>query len=342
MPAVRILLALLLIIGAAPQARASDGCAGPADGPAASAAQRIAAVACAEHALWHAPFIDEQGRLASIRVSEAEGLRLSDGRTPAWQRVAQYWQGSGVRWPADDLDAGADCSGARGGAATALCRSFLVDTPWSAVFVSWVMARAGVVGFRASPRHVDFVRDAHRGGAAAPYRLLDPDAEAPATGDLLCYARMPGQVFGAAGFRRWLAATPAGPLAMHCDIVVSTAGQRARLVGGNVLQGVTMRLLPLNRSGRLWGLPRRGVNEPACNPGNPQACSLNRHDWVALLRLTPAAAISVPAMSPRATDALAPACCEVCTLPLPAGMRRCASPPPVVPLPPPPQVTPRP
>ena len=48
-------------------------------------------------------------------------------------------------------------------------------------------------------------------------------------------------------------------LNMHCDIVVAAnpgGDGRLYLVGGNVLQGVTMRVLPLNRGGAIWGLPQ--------------------------------------------------------------------------------------
>lgn len=294
-------------------------------------AGRIARIACDEHALWYSPFIDEKGRLASLRVSEAEALRLRDGATPAWRRVAAYWMQSGVRWPPNGLTSGADCVGASSDpAASALCRAFLIDTPWSAVFVSWVMTRAGLPGFQPSARHVDYVRDAYRGGAGSPYRLADPDAEAPATGDLMCFARVPSQAFGAAGFRRWLDSAGDGALAMHCDVVVSTSNGRARLVGGNVLQGVTMRVLPLNRTGRFWGLPRRTGTEPECSPANPSACDFHRQDWVALLKLNPAA--NRPPASPglRPPQSMTPTqvqpCCEVCALPMPEGMRRCPAP----------------
>lgn len=305
------LLILVLLAGAASALRA-DAASPCAEASNADVASRIAEVACAEHANWYAPFIDEAGRLAHVRVSEAEALRLRDG-TPAWRRVAAYWQGSGTGWPPDGLSTQADCFGAAA-EANALCRAFLVDTPWSAVFVSWVMARAGVPGFSPSARHVDYVRQAWRG--QGPYRYADPDTQAPAVGDLLCYSRV-GAPFGVAGFRAWLARGHDGPLAMHCDIVVSTANARARLVGGNVLQGVTMRLLPLNAAGRFWNLPRRTGTEPECSPALPSACNLHRHDWVALLRLDPAANRPAPAT----------ACCEVCPLPMPPGMRRCAAPP---------------
>ncbi|HEY4582263.1 MAG TPA: DUF2272 domain-containing protein [Lysobacter sp.] len=313
---VRLLLHLVLAVAlglAATRARACD--AGATSGT--DTAARIAQAACAEHALWYAPFIDEQGRLASLRVSEGEGLRLRDGATPAWRRVAAYWQGSGVRWPYSGLPADADCSATGATAGAALCRSFLVDTPWSAVFVSWVMTRAGVPGFQASARHVDYVRDAWLRGDAGPYRLADPDADVPAVGDMLCFSRA-SQVFGTQGFRDWLGRPFSDALPMHCDIVVSTAGGRARVVGGNVLQGVTMRVLPINRLGRLWSLPRRTGGEAECQPSNPQACNFNRQDWVALLKLNPSANVPAPAVPGTPQS-----CCVVCMLPMAPGMKRC-------------------
>ena len=73
---------------------------------------------------------------------------------------------------------------------------------------------------------------------------------------------------------------------MHCDIVVAAnpgGDGRLYLVGGNVLQGVTMRVLPLNRGGAIWGLPQR-ARVPRCvaSPASEAACSFNRQDWVAL------------------------------------------------------------
>ncbi|AXK72131.1 DUF2272 domain-containing protein [Lysobacter sp. TY2-98] len=306
----------------APRAHAADVCADAAASTSGNTASRIAAIACAEHDLWYAPFIDENGRLANMRISEAEGSRLRDGATPAWQRVAMYWRGSGVQWPSPSLPAGADCNGTGGEVASALCRTFLIDTPWSAVFVSYVMTRAGVPGFQPSARHVDYVRDAFRGGDTAPYRLADPDAEAPATGDLICFSRV-SQVFGVQGFRDWLARSSSAPLAMHCDIVVSTANNRARLVGGNVLQGVTMRVLPLNRLGKFWALPHRSIGEPECDPGTPSACNFNRQDWVALLKLNPSA--NVPATGPLMPGPPTK-CCVVCMLPMAPDMKRCPAP----------------
>ena len=112
-------------------------------------------------------------------------------------------------------------------------------------------------------------------------------------------------------------------LAMHCDIVVAASADgdgRLHLVGGNVLQGVTSRVLNLNRNGLLWALPRRTPAD-TCHPGAETACNLNRQDWVALLKLKP---LPVPTSPLPAVPATAPqACCVQCALPMPPGTHRC-------------------
>lgn len=316
-------LAAGLQLMAARQAHAADVCTQvPAAPP--SYAGRIAAVACAENALWYAPFIDTQGRLASVSVSESERARLQDGVTPAWRRVVDYWKGSGLLWQMAGVPGASDCGMAESGhLQAASCRAFLTDTPWSAVFVSYVMNRAGVPGFNGSASHIDFIRDAYRHPQTAPYVVADPESTAPAAGDLLCFARM-RETLGHQGLRAFLDGGAGQGLNMHCDIVVAAgAGSDSRLylVGGNVLQGVTMRVLPLNRKGLIWGLPRRGPVPADCRPGHEAGCSFNRQDWAALLKLkplpAPAAAMPLPDAPPAVT------CCTQCPLPMPANLRRC-------------------
>lgn len=288
-----------------------------------SYAARIAQVACAENVLWHSPFIDAQGRLASITVSESERLRLRDGATPAWQRVADYWKGSGLLAQMNHFPGATDCSFAPAGGhlQAASCRAFLIDTPWSAAFVSFVMVRAGVPGFPVSASHIDFVREAYANPGSSPYALVDPDATPPSAGDLLCFARGNGAM-GAQGLRSFLAQQPGNGLNMHCDIVVAADAKEGHvyLVGGNVLQGVTLRVLPLNRNGAIWGLPRRMADPTLCNPVNESACSFNRQDWVALLKLrslpAPAGQVALPTQRSQQ-------CCTRCPLPMPAGLKRC-------------------
>jgi hypothetical protein len=285
-------------------------------------ASRIATVACAENRLWYSPFIDAQGRLASISVSETERVRLQDGTTLAWQRVAEYWKGSGLLAQMSYFPGANDCSfGETGHLPAASCRAFLTDTPWSAAFVSFVMYRTGLPGFNASASHIDFIRDAY-GNPGSPYAFNDPDATAPGAGDLLCFRRN-GTPIGSQGLREILASGSADGMNMHCDIVVASSPGEGKLylVGGNVLQGVTMRVLPLNRSGMIWSLPRKSGNPGDCQPGNEAACSFNRQDWVALLKLKPLPAPSGPLPLPGTSPQQQ--CCTQCPLPMPANMKRC-------------------
>ena len=85
------------------------------------------------------------------------------------------------------------------------CRAFLADRPWSAAFVSWVLVQARLPGFRPSTGHLDYVRDAWQRDDNA-YALADPDREAPAAGDLLCFVRGNGGRLGYDGLKAFLKA----------------------------------------------------------------------------------------------------------------------------------------
>src|SRR5262249_8815309 len=153
-------------------------------------------------------------------------------------------------------------------------------TPWSAVFVSFAYVRAGIPGFAPSTSHYDFLRQALNGGPGAPLRYANPDVDAPAVGDLLCFTRGPSAPLGPAGMRAYVARN-GGNITMHCDVVVAIDDGKLYAVGGNVLQGVTMRTLHINRKGALWNLPHRGAMPYVCTPASSEGCTFNRQDWVA-------------------------------------------------------------
>lgn len=326
--ATTILLALAWL--SAP-AQAGEVCA-PPSGPDSYAA-RIAAIACQENGLWFGAFIDANGRLASTTVAEAETERLRDGSTPAWRRVADYWKGSGLLWQMSSFAGAADCSSVPTAdpnqmrSANASCRAFLIDNPWSAVFVSYVMNRAGVPNFRASASHIDYVRDAYLHPDSSPFQFVDPDNAMPAPGDLLCFVRASDTVFGHQGLKAFLDRDQ-GALNMHCDIAAAVGGGKLYLIGGNVLQGVTLRELNLNNGGRLWALPRRGAGPSDCRPGHEAGCNFNRQDWAALLKLK-----TMTPTTPPPTLTPARNCCAVCPLPIPEGMQRCPATPAASPAP---------
>lgn len=271
MKPILLLLFVLATLWYAPSTRAADPCPQLRTQLASTdVATRIAAIACQENHAWFRPFIDADGRAGGQTVYEAENDALADG-APAWRKVAAYWSGSGL---------GSGC-----GNAGAACRSFVVDMPWSAAFVSWVMRQARVPGFGASSRHVDYVRAARRASPTAPYRLVAPDEATPAAGDLLCYVRGQARALGHAGLLNALDGGSAG-LPMHCDIVVAADDGIAWLVGGNVQQTVALRMLRLDETGRFANLPTRGAGDAPCSPDVPAHCNLNRQDWAALLKLT--------------------------------------------------------
>lgn len=320
---------LLLTLFSAPWMARAAGCVTAQPAGTGMEAAKIAAIACRENALWYSPFIDANGRLASNTVSEAEGARLGDGATPAWMRVVEYWRGSGLLSRMQQFAGASDCNYVGGGGySSPQCRAFVIDQPWSAAFVSWVMVQAGLPGFDPSASHYGYVGDAFRGGAS-PFRFADPDREAASVGDLLCYVRSNATQLGFPGLSALLA-RGGGAQNMHCDIVVSAGQGMLSLVGGNVLQGVTLRMIPVNRSGLPWNLPRGTGANTACWPSNPDGCSFNRHDWSVLMKLRPDAELAMlppPAVAPMAPMALpqpSQQCCVNCVVG--SGIPRCPNP----------------
>ncbi len=129
--------------------------------------------------------------------------------------------------------------------------------PWSAAFVSWVMCEAGLDQAEVFARDVShrvYIDQAIRArdglAPAAAYVAHDPGEAPISPGDLLCNAR------GGVSYRR-LADRRAeldryAPT--HCDIVVRVDEARLAVIGGNVMDGVSLTLLPLMTDGT--GHPR--------------------------------------------------------------------------------------
>ena len=256
--------------------------------------QRIVQVALRENGYWYQPFIDTNGGLRSQHTTESERVRLTDG-TESWSKVVAYWLNSGTLF--DMIDSGiagaSTCQYASISSTRSECRAFLLDNPWSAAFISYVMVQAQVPGFHTSPAHIDYIRDAFNG--TGPYLAMDPGITTPQPGDLLCYVRNTAAIIGYEGLRAAFSANPALRQAAHCDVVVnvSTAQHLLETVGGNVLNGVTLRKLQLDAR-NIPILPRPasfsdgdedGSGETGCSPATEGLCSLNRQNWAALLKL---------------------------------------------------------
>ena len=299
----------------------------------AQVATRIVAVACDEYLRWNRPFIDSDGRLANLPAYEAESNGLKDGSAP-WRRVAFYWQSSGLL-PAMAFKAGAsDCSYA----AMSLsypglgCRGFVIDNPWSAAFISWVMQRAGVPGFHDSSSHFDYVRAAHT-DAASPYLFVAPTSSQVQAGDMLCFVRSKA-LFGYDGLAKRIDAGDNG-LPMHCDIIVAIDAGKVYAIGGNVQQAVTLRILPIDSQNRLSGLLMRSADDSPCAPDNEASCNFNRQDWAVLLRLKSQDELARigPVLPPsfQNNPPVPETCCVNCVLG--SGVPRCPAPgqPPLLP-----------
>ena len=136
--------------------------------------------------------------------------------------------------------------------------------PWSAAFVSWVMCEAGLGDmsqFARSISHRTYIDQAIRAHDAlmkgepvtSAYVAYDAGDQPIAPGDLLCNSRSGTDYRDLADRRPEMGEyAPA-----HCDIVVSVppGGKRTLVIGGNVMQSVTLTILPLDKGNKPYPHP---------------------------------------------------------------------------------------
>ncbi|NBC34915.1 MAG: DUF2272 domain-containing protein [Alphaproteobacteria bacterium] len=159
------------------------------------------------------PIVSQQGR------QEHEG--------DAIKRVAEYWNNIGLKYDGEDR-----------------------DKPWSAAFISWVMAQAAVPekDFPRSRRHMTWIHHAicnkldGKTGATLIGHKLDDDY-IPQTGDLIGYSRSSWLDYAAAGKQQYGKS--------HSDIVVYAWPGEIGVIGGNVNHSVSLKRLPADDKGRL-------------------------------------------------------------------------------------------
>lgn len=176
---------------------------------------------------WHA-FGGQISRRAPDRHEIIDPVGVWEDERKGSALVAKYWRSVGQDWTG--LDG---------------------DKPWSAAFISWVMAEAGVSGdeMPASATHAGYLRAAiaGKGSGSTPghWRAYPPDAYAPQPGDLICATRAGQKI---AQFDD----IPLGAT-LHCDIVVTVDAGRLDSIGGNVRNSVTKSERILGTDGRLSG-----------------------------------------------------------------------------------------
>ena len=165
-----------------------------------------------------------------------KGINETD--EPAASRIGEYWQLVGrPEWSGRDT-----------------------DRPWSAVFISFVMARAGVPAsdFPRVGRHALFllaIEDNAYRNRRAPFVLRDPETYKLKPGDLIC--RGTGcNVMGT----DWLSRREAiDRFVEHCDVVIAVRRPYLRVIGGNTRDSVMLTSLPMDNrdrplpvAGRSW------------------------------------------------------------------------------------------
>lgn len=270
-----------------------------------------------QHQLFGGQVIERNGGLFRVGYHEAEWSRAPGETTAAWQRVAAFWQALADGEPATLLTSAgwvARSEAAREAAANgtqrkradvavreALLRAAIVDVPWSAAFISYLMKTAGfsAAEFAFSDSHADYVQAAFEASAAEAegkeaghaFRACDVATTRPRAGDLLCATR--AAAAGVARFDALAAALsarqPGQAFPMHCELVVrADEGGDAKLetIGGNVVQSVTLTRMTLNARKVLGeayiGQPQRAM---PC-PRGSASCrgSLSRRPWTVLLQ----------------------------------------------------------
>lgn len=132
---------------------------------------------------------------------------------------------------------------------------------WSAAFVSWVMCEAGFTErqFLRSHGHYEYV-DAAIADEDASFRARDIADTLPQTGDVVCSDRRRKPSYRTVADRRRQLGQQA---AMHCDIVVGVGATTVFMIGGNVVNSVSLTAIPLRGQGDNRRIDMTRVGMPA-------------------------------------------------------------------------------
>jgi hypothetical protein len=325
-------------------------CDATAAKPPGDTATRIAQTAIDEFKLFDGHEIDAGGRLFHFGLTEAEHEE-DDGAKPqarlghaGWQQVMKYWRALYDNDPGDKLevrgyrDASTFTPDTREAVLLrttaarllhaadneqdpaqreilreAAIRAAMIDTPWSAAFISYVIRQSGVAAnaFQFSNAHRAYIYDAFAASVEELakqagdhlYRACPVATTKPRIGDLICEQREPAladasdkdvrerlrqEVEGKSESRTLRRA--------HCEVVarVDAKARRVYTIGGNVAQSITARQLNLRRNlkfavaqkGHCGGNNRWALELPSAKaPRQPTKCSLNDKKWFVLLQV---------------------------------------------------------
>jgi Uncharacterized protein conserved in bacteria (DUF2272) len=327
-------------------------CDATAANPPGKLGRRIAQTAIEEFTRFGGHQIDSNGRLFRFGLTEAEHAEEHGGDRPArlgdlgWWRVMKYWRALYGNDAADKLEVRGyrDASNLTDEAqATALLRTdaaqllraaeavsdpsvreilreaalraAIIDTPWSAAFVSYVIKQSGVTAkaFKFANAHRVFIYDAFAASAAEEanrtgewlYRAC-PLTSRPRPGDLICQQREPALADASdEAVRERIRAELADRTdarsvrRTHCEVVayIDAPARKVYTIGGNVNQAVTARKLNLRddlkfsavKKGNCGGAGHWTLPQPSTEtqqaPNLTENCSLNDRKWFVLLQL---------------------------------------------------------
>jgi hypothetical protein len=278
-----------------------------------------------QHALFGGQVIARAGAVVAVGFHEAEFDRPAGESTPTWMRVAGFWAAldeelpSAFRSPAGDLvdrkklfDRIAAHSQTNGenrldekqlsAVEAAFLRNALVDQPWSAAFISFLMKKSNFSRneFEFSDSHVDYVDKAVLTSSAEvrgefteyAYRACDVATTRPRQGDMICYTR--GSAAAIDSHAKLLAhlelrrsVGDSGLVPMHCELVTSSdenGNAKIETIGGNVFQSVTLRKMTLNATKTLSRTYFHSRRSPVCTQGKSCSGNLSWKRWVVLLQ----------------------------------------------------------
>lgn len=315
--------------------------------------RRIAQIAIDEFSSFGGHEIDSSGRLFHFGLTEAENEE-DDGGNPraslgklGWWQVMKYWRALyGSDTPSKlEVRGYRDASTLtqetivtdllRTSAARLLrlaedvtdpaareilretaFRAAIVDTSWSAAFISYVIRQSGVSGdaFRFSNAHRVYIYDAFAASTAERnkqshqglYRACPLTTTRPRPGDLICQQREPSLAgHGDEAVREKIRLELRGDAEArsvrrtHCEVVahVDARARKVYTIGGNVNQSVSARKLNLKRDLKFsavqkgscggagaWTLPQ-ATTGMAHTAKAPAKCSLNDKKWFVILQI---------------------------------------------------------
>jgi len=120
------------------------------------------------------------------------------------------------------------------------------SSPWSSAFISFLMKKSGAGNnFPYSSAHNDYIRpfiNNRKQNLKSDFKAYKINEEKPKLGDLVCYSRQSGVDYDSTHSYKG-----------HCDIVVDVNSRKGNIevIGGNVSDGLTKRILNIDKDGYL-------------------------------------------------------------------------------------------